>query len=61
MTIADDDLFAGDRVIKDGGDYRFEGEIRACFYKKNGKVRYVVENADGVLHIFNRQQLVKVE
>lgn len=47
----------GQRVVKDGGDYRFEGEIMARFAKKSGAVRVVVENEDGVLHIFSLTQL----
>ena len=42
----------GQRVIKQGEDSRFEGEVVACFVKRNLKtVRYVVENDEGVLHI----------
>ena len=38
----------GQRVIKQGEDSRFEGEVVACFIKRNLKtVRYVVENDDG--------------
>jgi len=59
--IADDDLNVGDRVSKRSGDYRFAGEVRAGFYKKSGVVRYVVENDDGILHIFSRQQLEREE
>jgi hypothetical protein len=59
--VADDDLNVGDRVMKVRGDYRFVGVVRACFYKQLGAVRYVVENEDGVLHIFSRQQLEKVD
>ena len=58
--VADDDLNVGDRVMKVRGDYRFDGVVRAGFYKQSGAVRYVVENDDGVLHIFSRQQLTKV-
>jgi hypothetical protein len=47
----------GDRVTKVGGDYRFEGEVRAVFTKRSGKVRYVVENGDGLLFIFNEGNL----
>lgn len=48
----------GDRVKKVGGDYVFNGTVVATVTKRNGKVRYVVENDDGILHIFSRNQLV---
>jgi len=49
---------AGERVVKNKGDYRFEGQIMAIFYKRDGqKLRVVVENDDGILHIFNQNQL----
>ena len=48
----------GQRVIKQGEDSRFEGEVVACFIKRNLKtVRYVVENDEGVLHIASERQL----
>ncbi len=47
----------GDRVVKQGGDYRFRGTIVALFKKVDGKTRVVVENEDGILHIFNPLQL----
>ena len=44
--------------MKEGEDSRFEGEVVACFVKRNLKtVRYVVENNDGVLHIPGEKQL----
>lgn len=45
------------RVIKRKGDYIFRGVILACFRKLSGAPRYAAENADGVVHIFNAQQL----
>lgn len=50
-------LYLKDRVIKEGGDYRFEGEIVSIFKKKSGVWRYVVENDDGMLMIMNATQL----
>lgn len=47
----------GDRVIKSKGDYTFTGEIRAAFTKASGAIRYVVENPDGILHIFSDSNL----
>jgi hypothetical protein len=48
----------GQRVVKQGEDSRFNGEIVACFVKRNLKtVRYVVENDDGILHIASERQL----
>jgi hypothetical protein len=52
------DFRVGQRVLKQGEDSRFEGEVVACFVKRNQKtVRYVVENDDGVLHIASEKQL----
>lgn len=50
----------GDRVVKDGGDYRFEGVVVADFKKRTGQRRLVVENDDGMLFIFNESQLQHV-
>jgi len=44
-------------VRKVGGDYTFEGVVVAVFTKLSGKVRYVVEDDRGVLHIFSDKQL----
>lgn len=47
------------------GGYRFPGEVRAVFRTKLGAVRYVVEATGkdyaGMLHIFNGDQLARVE
>lgn len=37
--------------------YRFAGEVRAVFTKTTGETRIVVENGDGMLHIFNEGQM----
>ena len=47
----------GDRVIKDSGDYTFNGIVVSKFNKLNGIERYVVENKEGILHIFSDKQL----
>jgi hypothetical protein len=48
----------GDHVTKTSGDYRFDGVVVAAFVKLDGRSwRYVVENRDGVLHIFSGKQL----
>ena len=48
----------GDHVTKTSGDYRFDGVVVAAFVKLDGRSwRYVVENRDGVLHIFTGKQL----
>ena len=47
----------GARVIKDSGDYTFEGVVVARFPKRSGKVRYVVEDARGLLFIFSPAQI----
>lgn len=54
----------GHHVRKNKG-YQFDGEIRAAFTTKAGEIRYVVQlisetpggNGDGMLHIYNEQQL----
>ena len=43
----------GQKFSKTGGDYSFTGIIVAAFTKLNGMVRYVGENEDGLLFIFN--------
>jgi hypothetical protein len=47
----------GQEVIKDSGDYTYRGVIVSIFTKRSGAVRLVVENADGMLFIFNEKQL----
>lgn len=48
----------GDLVSKTSGDYKFHGVVVAVFQKLDKKSwRVVVENSDGVLHIFNMNQL----
>jgi hypothetical protein len=52
-------FIVGQRVVKEGEDSRFEGEIVACFLKRNLKtIRYVVEDDGGVLHIASERQLL---
>lgn len=43
----------GDKVIKGGGDYIFEGVVVSAFTKLSGQVRYVVEDDRGILHIYS--------
>ena len=52
-------LEAGDHVIKDSGDYIFEGVIIAVFKKRSGAIRFAVEDDRGVVMIMNSQQLKK--
>lgn len=47
----------GDKVEKVGGDYTFEGVVVSKFEKLSGKVRYVVEDDRGCLHIYSRKNL----
>lgn len=47
----------GDHVVKLGGDYTFDGIVVSVFQKLKGANRVVVENKDGVCHIFNELQL----
>lgn len=53
-------MAVGDRVAKCAGDYRFHGSVRAVFQKRSGLWRVVVENDDGILHIFNVGQVERV-
>lgn len=50
-------LEEGTRVIKQQGDYWFEGVIVGIITKRNGTTRYVVEDDRGLLLILNRKQL----
>lgn len=51
-------LKEGDEVRKKTGDYSFSGIIVSKFQKLDGiSKRVVVENAEGILHIFNETQL----
>ena len=51
-------FIVGQRVVKQGEDSRFEGEVVACFVKRNLKtVRYVIENDEWMLHIAREAQL----
>jgi hypothetical protein len=43
----------GRLVHKTTGDYKLRGNVRASFPKRNGAARVVVENDDGLLHIFS--------
>ena len=49
-----------DIVDKAGGNYSFCGLVVAAFEKRSDARRYVVENSDGVLHIFSGKQLLYV-
>jgi len=49
--------YVGCRVEKVGGDYYFRGNLVAVFQKRSGQWRAVVENDDGIVHIFNFMQL----
>lgn len=51
----------GQQFQKVGGDYQFKGEIVAVFRKKNGIIRYVGENSDGLLFIFNEGAISLLE
>ncbi len=51
----------GDYVQKTTGDYRFEGFVLVVFKKLDPSpvIRLVVENKDGIVHIFSGSQLQK--
>lgn len=46
----------GLRVEKRGGDYEFDGEIRAVIVKRSGAIRYAVEDDRGLLLVMNASQ-----
>lgn len=48
----------GDRVYKPKG-YKFDSIIVSVFTTTSGNVRVVAENGDGLLHIFNEDNLEK--
>lgn len=50
-------LAAGVYVRKVAG-YHFDGVVLACCSTTRGEVRVLVENGDGMLHIFDPKQLV---
>ncbi len=60
MSKTGEPLFVGNRVLKTGGDYSFEGEVVAVFKKRSRVWRVVVENNDGILHIFSPAQLTPI-
>ena len=54
----------GDYVVKISG-YKFPGQVRAVVITRAGRTRYVIEAIGeeyaGMLHIFNSEQLKKVD
>lgn len=58
MTRAIKTFLVHDPVRKIGGDYSFEGHVVAVFRKLDRtSIRYVVENFEGVLHIYSAKNL----
>ncbi len=51
----------GDKVSKQGGDYRFDGVIVSKFKKLAGQERFVVEDDRGILHIYSAKNLMPQE
>ena len=51
------EMLNGNSVRKVTGDYKFEGIIVSVFKKLSGKIRLVVENPDGILHIYSEKNL----
>lgn len=49
----------GELVEKFTGDYKIRGEIVALFKKKSGVKRAVIETKEGLLLIFNLEQIRK--
>jgi hypothetical protein len=56
-------LSVGDRVLKTGGDYEAEGEVRAVLTKRDGTPRIVVEfdAPRGLLFIMRPDQAERLE
>ena len=51
-------FIVGQRVVSEGEDSRFEGEVVSVFVKRDHRtVRYVIENDDGVLQLVSEKQL----
>jgi hypothetical protein len=48
----------GDYVEHVAIDSTFLGEIRAVFRHKNGAWRYVLQNVDGILHLYSGRTLM---
>lgn len=46
----------GDKVYKPEG-YKFDATIVSVFETTSGKIRVVAENGEGLLHIFNENNL----
>lgn len=61
MTKDEMQFALGDEIVKTGGDYRFSGVIVSIFRKRDGPVRVVAENSDGLLFIFNPAQIALVK
>jgi hypothetical protein len=50
-------FIVGQRVVKEDEDSHFEGQVVACFVKRDMKtLRYVIEDDDSVLHIASERQ-----
>jgi len=50
----------GDRVTKITGDYAFDGTVQGVTRKRNGAIRYDVEDDRGTLHIFSASNLRRI-
>lgn len=60
MSEEENPFYEGNKVRKKTG-YKFNGEVVSRFFKLDGTPRYVVEctvpGCEGILHIFNGDQL----
>ncbi len=56
-----EELNIGDKVEKIGGDYTFIGIVVSKFGKLSGKIRFVVEDDRGILHVYSEKNLKKYE
>lgn len=56
--MADPEYQIGDMVEHVSHDSTFLGEIRAVFRHTNGAWRYVLQNSDGILHLYSGRTLI---
>lgn len=51
----------GDSVMRVNSDYEFVGTVVSVFQKTSGLTRYVVEDDRGVLFIWRRDNMEKID
>lgn len=58
--MSNNDINVGDKVKRVNSDYEFIGTVVSVFYKLSGTTRYVVEDDRGVLFIWRRDNMEKI-